>query len=165
MRALRPTDLMIDAGEYVAVMGPSGSGKSSLLHLLVLGLLDSPTEGSYLLDGLNTSALAGRDRPALRGRRIGIVFQAFHLLPFRTALENVQLAELYNQTPRAARAQAAADALSSVGLGHRLDTLPTTLSGGECQRVAIARALVNRPSLLLCDEPTGNLDSRNAATR
>jgi putative ABC transport system ATP-binding protein len=160
--ALRPADLVIDEGDYIAVTGPSGSGKSTLLHLL--GLLDSPTRGSYLLDGLDTSALGDRDRSALRGRRIGFVFQSFHLLPYRTALENVLLAELYNQTPRGGRARAAVDALDAVGLGHRLDALPTTLSGGECQRVAIARALVNRPSLLLCDEPTGNLDSRNAAT-
>ena len=160
--ALRPADLVIEAGDYVAVTGPSGSGKSTLLHLL--GLLDSPTAGSYLLDGLDTSALNDRDRSALRGRRIGFVFQAFHLLPYRTALENVLLAALYNRTPRGARLQAAADALAAVALEHRLDALPTTLSGGECQRVAIARALVNRPSLLLCDEPTGNLDSRNAAT-
>jgi len=161
VHALRPADLVIETGDYVAVTGPSGSGKSTLLHLL--GLLDTPTAGSYLLDGLDTSALSDRDRSALRGRRIGIVFQAFHLLPYRTALENVLLAELYNQTPRGARLQAAAGALDAVGLGHRLDALPTTLSGGECQRVAIARALVNRPSLVLCDEPTGNLDSRNAA--
>jgi len=159
--ALRPADLVIADGDYVAVTGPSGSGKSTLLHLL--GLLDAPTEGSYLLDGLDTSALNDRDRSALRGRRIGVVFQAFHLLPYRTALENVLLAELYNRTPRGARLQAATDALTAVGLGHRLDALPTTLSGGESQRVAIARALVNRPSLMLCDEPTGNLDSRNAA--
>lgn len=159
--ALRPAELLIEAGDYVAVTGPSGSGKSTLLHLL--GLLDSPTGGSYLLDGLDTSALNDRDRSALRGRRIGVVFQAFHLLPYRTALENVLLAELYNQTPRGTRLQAAAGALAAVGMGHRLDALPTTLSGGECQRVAIARALVNRPSLMLCDEPTGNLDSRNAA--
>ena len=161
VHALRPADLVIEAGDYVAVTGPSGSGKSTLLHLL--GLLDTPTAGSYLLDGLDTSALSDRDRSALRGRRIGIVFQAFHLLPYRTALENVLLAELYNQTPRSARLEAAAGALGEVGLGHRLDALPTTLSGGESQRVAIARALVNRPSLVLCDEPTGNLDSRNAA--
>ena len=159
--ALRTADLVIDGGDYVAVTGPSGSGKSTLLHLL--GLLDTPTEGSYLLDGVDTSQLGDRDRSALRGRRIGIVFQAFHLLPYRTAMENVMLAEMYNQTPRGARLRAAADALGAVGLGHRLDALPTTLSGGECQRVAIARALVNRPSLVLCDEPTGNLDSRNAA--
>ena len=160
VHALRPADLVIEAGDYVAVTGPSGSGKSTLLHLL--GLLDAPTAGSYLLDGLDTSALSDRDRSALRGRRIGIVFQAFHLLPYRTALENVLLAELYNQTPRSARLEAAAGALGEVGLGHRLDALPTTLSGGESQRVAIARALVNRPSLVLCDEPTGNLDSRTA---
>jgi putative ABC transport system ATP-binding protein len=159
--ALRPADLVIEAGDYVAVTGPSGSGKSTLLHLL--GLLDAPTAGSYLLDGLDTSALGDKDRSALRGRSIGIVFQAFHLLPYRTALENVLLAQLYNQTPRAARLRAAAGALGEVGLGHRLDALPTTLSGGECQRVAIARALVNQPALLLCDEPTGNLDSANAA--
>ena len=162
VHAVRPTDLVIEAGDYIAVTGPSGSGKSTLLHLL--GLLDTPTAGSYLLDGLDTSTLPDRDRSALRGRRIGIVFQAFHLLAYRTALENVLLAELYNQTPRSTRLQAAADALSAVGLRHRLEALPTTLSGGECQRVAIARALVNRPSPLLCDEPTGNLDSRNAAT-
>jgi len=161
VHALRPADLVIEADGYVAVTGPSGSGKSTLLHLL--GLLDSPTSGSYLLDGLDTSALPDRDRSALRGRRIGFVFQAFHLLAYRTALENVLLAELYNHTPRSSRLRAAVDALGAVGLGHRLDALPTTLSGGECQRVAIARALVNRPSLLLCDEPTGNLDSRNAA--
>ena len=162
MPALRAANLVIEAGDYVAVTGPSGSGKSTLLHLL--GLLDSPTAGSYLLDGLDTSALNDKDRSALRGQRIGFVFQAFHLLPYRTALENVMLAELYNSTPRGSRLHAAVDALHAVGLGHRLDALPTTLSGGECQRVAIARALVNKPSLVLCDEPTGNLDSRNAAT-
>jgi putative ABC transport system ATP-binding protein len=160
--ALRPADLAIETGGYVAITGPSGSGKSTLLHLL--GLLDAPTAGTYLLDGLDTSALGDRDRSALRAGRIGFVFQAFHLLPYRTALENVLLAELYNQTPRAQRLDRAVEALRAVGLGHRHDALPTTLSGGECQRVAIARALVNRPSLLLCDEPTGNLDSRNAAT-
>jgi len=158
--ALRPADLVIEAGDYVAVTGASGSGKSTLLHLL--GLLDSPTAGSYLLDGVDTGELGDRDRSALRGSRIGFVFQAFHLLPYRTALENVLLAQMYNQTPRTVRVRAAVDALDAVRLGHRLDALPTTLSGGECQRVAIARALVNRPSLLLCDEPTGNLDSRNA---
>ena len=160
-RVLDGIDLDVHEGEVTVLLGPSGSGKSTLLHLL--GLLDTPTEGSYLLDGVDTSALGDRDRSALRGRRIGIVFQSFHLLPYRTAMENVLLAEMYNQTPRGARLRAVADALGAVGLGHRLDALPTTLSGGECQRVAIARALVNRPSLVLCDEPTGNLDSRNAA--
>jgi putative ABC transport system ATP-binding protein len=161
VRAVRPADLVIDAGDYVAVTGPSGSGKSTLLHLL--GLLDTPTGGSYLLDGLDTSALSDLDRSSLRGSRIGFVFQAFHLLPYRTAEENVLLAQLYNRTPPAHRRPAALDALERVGLGDRIDALPTTLSGGERQRVAIARALVNRPSLLLCDEPTGNLDSQNAA--
>jgi putative ABC transport system ATP-binding protein len=160
--ALRPASLVIHAGDYVAVTGPSGSGKSTLLHLL--GLLDTPTAGRYLLDGVDTSALGDADRSALRGRRIGVVFQAFHLLPYRTALENVLLAQVYNNTPRGARLPAAAAALEAVGLGHRLDALPTTLSGGECQRVAIARALVNSPALVLCDEPTGNLDSASAAT-
>jgi putative ABC transport system ATP-binding protein len=160
--ALHAADLVVAAGDYVAVTGPSGSGKSTLLHLL--GLLDAPTGGHYLLDGRDTGALRDRDRATLRGRRIGFVFQSFHLLPYRTAVENVLLAQLYNRTPRAVRRPAAREALERVGLAHRLDALPTTLSGGECQRVAIARALVNRPSLLLCDEPTGNLDSRNAAT-
>jgi putative ABC transport system ATP-binding protein len=160
--ALRPADLVIEAGGYVAVTGPSGSGKSTLLHLL--GLLDTPTGGSYLLDGVETSALTDADRSALRGRRIGVVFQAFHLLPWRTALENVQLAQLYNQTRRGARRPAAEEALAAVGLEQLADALPARMSGGECQRVAIARALVNRPALLLCDEPTGNLDSANAAT-
>jgi putative ABC transport system ATP-binding protein len=161
VRALRPAGLVIGAGDYVAVTGSSGSGKSTLLHLL--GLLDTPTGGRYLLDGLDTSTLGDRDRSALRGRRIGVVFQAFHLLAYRTALENVLLAQLYNNTPRPARLAAAVEALEAVGLGHRLDALPTTLSGGEAQRVAIARALVNSPALLLCDEPTGNLDSASAA--
>ena len=160
--ALRPADLAIGAGDYVAVTGPSGSGKSTLLHLL--GLLDAPTQGTYLLDGLDTAAMSDRDRSTLRGRRIGFVFQSFHLLAYRTAEENVLLAQLYNRTPRAQRRTAALEALDRVGLGHRVDALPTTLSGGERQRVAIARALVNRPSLLLCDEPTGNLDSENART-
>jgi putative ABC transport system ATP-binding protein len=160
--ALHASDLVIDEGDYVAVTGPSGSGKSTLLHLL--GLLDTPTAGAYLLDGLDTSTMPDKDRSALRGHRIGFVFQSFHLLPYRTAEENVLLAQLYNRTARGVRRTEAVDALERVGLGHRIDALPTTLSGGESQRVAIARALVNRPSLLLCDEPTGNLDSRNAST-
>ncbi|MFJ7273550.1 ABC transporter ATP-binding protein [Kitasatospora sp. NPDC098663] len=158
--ALRPTDLTVRRGEYLAVTGPSGSGKSTLLHLL--GLLDTPTTGRYELDGIDTGGLRDKDRSTLRGRRIGFVFQSFHLLSHRTAEENVALAQVYNHTPRRARGAAAVDALRLVGLGHRTDALPGTMSGGERQRVAIARALVNRPSLLLCDEPTGNLDSANA---
>ncbi len=159
--ALHPSDLVIRRGEYVAVTGPSGSGKSTLLHLL--GLLDTPTTGRYELDGIDTARLADKDRSTLRGRRIGFVFQSFHLLAHRTAEENVLLAQVYNRTPRARRRAAAREALHQVGLAHRTQALPSTLSGGERQRVAIARALVNRPSLLLCDEPTGNLDSANAS--
>ncbi|MFI9330481.1 ABC transporter ATP-binding protein [Kitasatospora sp. NPDC052868] len=158
--ALHPSDLTVHRGEYLAITGPSGSGKSTLLHLL--GLLDTPSRGRYELDGIDTGGLRDRDRATLRGRRIGFVFQSFHLLPHRTAEENVVLAQVYNRTPRGRRRAAALDALRQVGLGHRSDALPSTMSGGERQRVAIARALVNRPSLLLCDEPTGNLDPANA---
>ncbi|MGW1224040.1 ABC transporter ATP-binding protein [Streptomyces sp. NPDC002530] len=160
--AFRPCDLRVDAGEFVTVVGPSGSGKSTFLN--IAGLLDAPTHGTYLLDGYDTGALKDADRTALRGRRIGFVFQSFHLLPHRSALENVILAMVYNGTPRAERRPRAREALDRVGLGHRTDSLPTRLSGGERQRVAIARALAAGPSLLLCDEPTGNLDTANAAT-
>jgi putative ABC transport system ATP-binding protein len=155
--ALKPCDLQVAAGEHVVVVGPSGSGKSTLLN--VAGLLDRPTEGIYELDGIDTGSLADRDRTALRGQRIGFVFQSFHLLPYRSAEENVQLALLYNHTPRADRRALVWEALDRVGLAHRVHALPGTMSGGEQQRVAIARALVTRPSLLLCDEPSGNLDS------
>jgi len=158
--ALHEVDLTIGRGDYLAIAGPSGSGKSTLLNLL--GLLDRPTTGRYELGGVDVAELPERDRAALRGGRIGFVFQAFHLVPHRTAVENVMLAQVYNGTPRSRRRPAAADALVQVGLEHRMHALPTTMSGGECQRVAIARALVNEPSLLLCDEPTGNLDSATA---
>lgn len=158
--ALKPCDLLVRRGEYVTVVGPSGSGKSTFLN--IAGLLDAPTEGTYLLDGIDTGALADADRTSLRGRRIGFVFQSFHLLPHRSAWENVTLAMVYNGTPRAERRSRAREALERVGLGHRVDAVPTRLSGGERQRVAIARALVARPSLLLCDEPTGNLDTATA---
>jgi putative ABC transport system ATP-binding protein len=158
--ALHPTHLRVETGDFLAVVGPSGSGKSTLLNLL--GLLDRPTHGSYRLSGTDVATLTERDRAALRGRRVGFVFQAFHLLPHRTALENVALARLY-VTARGEHRQAdAARALRRVGLGHRLDALPSRLSGGERQRVAIARAVVNTPDILLCDEPTGNLDSATA---
>jgi len=157
VRALKPADLTIWRGEHVAIMGPSGSGKSTLLNLI--GLLDRPTEGRLRIDGIDLGRASERDRAAVRARRIGFVFQSFHLLPHRSAVENVMLAQVYADLPRRRRHQAAMDALSAVGLAGRPDSLPTALSGGERQRVAIARALVNQPSLLLCDEPTGNLDS------
>ncbi|MEU3460948.1 ABC transporter ATP-binding protein [Streptomyces sp. NPDC006733] len=158
--ALTGCDLTVGAGEFVTVVGPSGSGKSTFLN--IVGLLDVPTSGSYLLDGIDTGALRDADRTALRGRRIGFVFQSFHLLPYRTAVENVRLALLYSAVPRAESYERAREALARVGLDHRLDAVPTRLSGGEQQRVAIARALVSRPLLLLCDEPTGNLDTATA---
>ncbi|NDU72091.1 ATP-binding cassette domain-containing protein [Actinomadura sp. DSM 109109] len=160
--ALLDIDLTVDRGDSVAIVGPSGSGKSTMLNLL--GLLDRPTSGRYLLDGVDVSLLNEAERTAVRGRHIGFVFQAFHLLSHRSALENVMLAQLYGATPRAERLRNARTVLQRVGLGHRMHALPTTLSGGERQRVAIARALANQPRLLLCDEPTGNLDSRTAAT-
>ena len=157
VEVLRSVDLRIVAGEYVSIVGPSGSGKSTLLHLL--GLLDRPTRGMYLLDGHDTRELSDGQRAEMRGSRIGFVFQAFHLLPHRTTTENVSLAELYRPVDRAGRDERAREMLRRVGLGHRLDVFPETLSGGERQRVAIARALLGDPSLLLADEPTGNLDS------
>jgi putative ABC transport system ATP-binding protein len=158
--ALRHADVRIKHGEYVTVVGPSGSGKSTFLN--VLGLLDRPTDGVFELDGSDVSKLSEPKRTALRGRRIGFVFQSYHLLSYRTALENVALAQLYGAVPRRQRLDAARRALDQVGLAHRAHAMPSTMSGGEQQRVAIARAVTHRPSLLLCDEPTGNLDSAAA---
>ncbi|TDC53787.1 ABC transporter ATP-binding protein [Jiangella ureilytica] len=162
VEAVRDVDLTIAEGEYLSIIGPSGSGKSTLLHLL--GLLDRPSRGTYRLDGVDVSTLTERRRTRVRGERIGFVFQAFHLLPHRSVLENVELAMIYLRVPRKERTARARATLERVGLGHRLDFDPITLSGGERQRVAIARALVAQPSLLLADEPTGNLDSGNAAS-
>ena len=157
VHALRPLDLVIWRGEHVAVMGPSGSGKSTLLNLI--GLLDRPTEGRVEIDGIDMGGTRERDRAAVRALRIGFVFQTFHLLTHRTAAENVMLAQVYAGVPRRRRRADVMAALAQVGLARRADALPTALSGGEQQRVAIARALVNHPPLLLCDEPTGNLDT------
>jgi len=157
VEALKPADITIARGEYVAIVGPSGSGKSTLLHLL--GLLDTPSCGTYWLDGIDTSTLTEPERAGLRASRIGFVFQSFHLLAHRSTVENVAMAELYGKRKRRERTDRAITALQQVGLGHRLDAFPTTLSGGERQRVAVARALVASPSLVLADEPTGNLDS------
>lgn len=159
--ALRDIHLRVRQGDYVGIVGPSGSGKSTLLN--ILGLLDAPDRGSYALDGVETTGLEDRRRTTLRGSRIGFVFQSFHLLAYRSVWDNVMLGELYTGVDRAGRRERAAQALDRVGMSHRRDFLPSRLSGGERQRVAIARALAGGPALLLCDEPTGNLDSANTA--
>jgi len=154
--ALDAVDLAIEHGELVAVTGPSGSGKSTLLH--VLGLLDTPSAGRYRLDGVDVSSLGDAQRARLRNQRIGLVFQAFQLVPHLTLLENVELPLVYRGVERAARLERARAALERVGLADRLTHLPDELSGGEQQRAAIARALAADPDVLLADEPTGNLD-------
>jgi ABC-type lipoprotein export system ATPase subunit len=161
VEAMRTVTLAIEAGEYVALVGPSGSGKSTLMN--ILGCLDRPTAGSYLLAGEEIANLSSDQRATVRNRRIGFVFQSFNLLARTSALENVELPLLYMRGLTASkRRQRAVELLERVGLGDRFDHHPSQLSGGQQQRVAIARALANSPAILMCDEPTGNLDTRTS---
>jgi len=161
VQAVRGVSLKISPGEFVSIMGPSGSGKSTLLHLL--GALDTPTSGRVLFNGRDLAALSDRERSLLRRTRIGFVFQFFNLLPTLTAAENVALPLLLGGKGRGAALREAGVALDRVGMAHRSTHFPEEMSGGEMQRVAIARALVTEPDAILCDEPTGNLDSQNSA--
>ncbi|MCX5749872.1 MAG: ABC transporter ATP-binding protein [Candidatus Saganbacteria bacterium] len=154
-------DFSVSKGEFVSIMGPSGCGKSTLMNLI--GCLDRPSSGSIVLDGVDVSSLSDPGLAEVRNKKIGFVFQTFNLLPRMTSLENVELPLIYSGLPRAERKRKAEKALASVGMQHREGFLPNQISGGEKQRVAIARAIVNGPSIILADEPTGNLDSKSGA--
>ncbi|MFT7352225.1 MAG: putative ABC transport system ATP-binding protein [Flavobacterium sp.] len=160
INVLKGIDLNINKGEYVALMGPSGSGKSTLMNLL--GCLDTPTSGSYILNGKDVSIMNDNDLAEIRNKEIGFVFQTFNLLPRTTALDNVALPMVYAGFSKSDRRKRAAEVLTQVNLSDRMDHEPNQLSGGQRQRVAIARALVNNPSIILADEPTGNLDSKTS---
>ncbi|GAB3930468.1 ABC transporter ATP-binding protein [Mucilaginibacter myungsuensis] len=160
IHALKSVSLAINKGEFVALMGPSGSGKSTLMN--ILGCLDTPTKGQYILNGIDVSHMTDNELAEVRNSEIGFVFQTFNLLPRNTALDNVALPLIYSGTSKEDRKKRAEAALKNVGLGNRMDHKPNELSGGQRQRVAVARALINNPSIILADEPTGNLDTKTS---